>query len=86
MADIKASEQDGQKDVQEHWNTYRDLRQAKELNVDQLYAEWAAEEEQRLTSPGAREDFAELCNDGCKPQILALLVALFRYSPRLEAF
>ena len=86
MAEPKGSEQNGQKDVQKLWNIYLGIHRAKGFNLDQLYAELAAEEARKLTSPGAREDFANLCNDGCKAQVLALMVTLFRHSPRLEAF
>ena len=71
---------------QAFWNTYRELRLAKGINVDQVFVEWAEEQAQRLTSPGAREDFVELCKDGCTPQVLAAIVALLRHSPRLETF
>ena len=86
MTDTKGSERNGQKDVQEVWNTYLEIHRKKGFNLDQLYAELAAEEARKLTSPGAREDFAKLCNDGCKAPALALMVTLFRHSPRLEAF
>jgi hypothetical protein len=48
MADIKGS--DGQRDEQEFWNTFLELRRAKIPNLDQLYAGWAADEVQKLTS------------------------------------
>ena len=51
-----------------------------------MYAELATEQEQKLALPGAREDFAELCKDGCLPLALAALTTLLRYSPRLEQF
>ncbi len=66
------------------WNTFRETRLAKGINVDQEFAEWAADQTKRLTSPGAREDFAELCQDGCTPQVLAAIVALMRNAPGLE--
>jgi hypothetical protein len=73
------------KDEQAFWNVYRESRRSRGIDVDQLYAEWAAEERQKLASPGAREDFEELCQHGCNPQVLALIVAVLRNSPRLEA-
>ncbi len=68
------------------WNTYREIRRAKKIDIAHRYAEWAAQLEQGLNSPGAREEFAELCKAGCLPQGLALLVMLVRYSPFLEKF
>jgi len=66
------------------WNTFREAHLAKGINVDREFAEWAAGQAKRLTSPGAREDFAELCQGGCTPQVLAAIVALMRNSPGLE--
>ena len=68
------------------WNTYREIRRGKGINVDRIFTELAAEQKSRLRSPGAREDFTELCNDGCLPLALAALVALLRFSPLLEEF
>lgn len=68
------------------WNNYRELRRAKGFDPDLVLREWAAEKERSLTSPGPREEFAELCKHGCLPQVLALLVTLLRYSTLLETF
>jgi hypothetical protein len=68
------------------WDTFRETRLAKGINVEQEFTEWAADQTKRLTSPGAREDFAELCEGGCTPQILAAIVALMGNSPGLETF
>jgi hypothetical protein len=43
----------------------------------------AEEQKQELTSPGAGEDFIELCA-GCLKLVLAGIFALFRYSSLLE--
>jgi hypothetical protein len=66
------------------WHAYREGRRAKGIDIAQFYEDLAAEEKQRLKSPGAREDFTELCEDGCLQLVLAAIVALFRFSPRLE--
>jgi len=68
------------------WNTYREVCRARKVDIARLYSEWAAELEQGLTSPGARENFTELCEAGCFPQGLAALVLLLRYVPYLEKF
>lgn len=83
MAD--RTEHDRYKDEQALWNAYRAGQRSRGINIDQLFSEWAAVEAQKLASPGAREDFEELCKDGCNPQVLAAIVALRRHSPRLEA-
>ena len=66
------------------WHAYREGRRAKGIDIVQFYEDLAAEEKQRLKSPGARGDFTELCEDGCLQLALAAIVALFRFSPRLE--
>jgi len=68
------------------WNSYREARRAKGIDVAQLFADLSAEQMQALTSPGARADFAELCTDGCFPIALAALVVLLRNSPQLESY
>ena|ERR1700730_1895452 len=68
------------------WNAYREARLAKGIDVARQYTNWAAELAQGLTSPGAREEFAELCESGCFPQGLAALVLILRRAPLLEKF
>jgi len=68
------------------WNSYREARRLKGIDVEQLFADLTAEQEQALTSPGAREDFTDLCRDGCFQIILAALVVLLRNSPQLESY
>jgi hypothetical protein len=68
------------------WSSYRELRRARGFDPDLVLKEWTAELKKSLTSPGPREEFAELCKDGCLPQALALLVAMLRYSPMLETY
>jgi hypothetical protein len=73
-------------DEQALWSAYRELRRTRGINVDLVFPEWAAEEAQKLPSPGARQDFDELCKDGCLPQVLAAIIVLIRFSPLLETF
>ncbi|MGH2510550.1 MAG: hypothetical protein ACRDHZ_24510 [Ktedonobacteraceae bacterium] len=68
------------------WNTFREVRRAKGMDIARLLTEWAAELQQGLPSPGAREEFAELCEAGCISQGLAALVLLLRYAPSLDQF
>jgi hypothetical protein len=72
------------KDEQNYWNNYRELRRTRGINIDQDLGEWAADQQRNLTSPGAREDFTELCKHGCTSQVLAVIVWLMRKSPELE--
>ena len=68
------------------WIRYREARRIEGFDIAQFYADLAAAQKQALTSPGAREDFTELCNDGCFQITLAALVLLLRYSPQLENY
>ncbi len=68
------------------WNHYREARRIEGIDIAQFYADLAAAQKQALTSPGAREDFTELCNDGCFQITLAAVVVLLRYSPQLENY
>lgn len=68
------------------WKGYREARRAKGLDIAKLYTDLAEEQKQRLASPGAREDFTELCEAGCLQLVLAGIVTLLRYSPLLEGF
>jgi hypothetical protein len=68
------------------WKSYRDICRNKQFDTVKLYMDLAEEEKQKLASPGAREDFVELCEAGCFQPILAGIVMLVRYAPRLEVF
>lgn len=68
------------------WNHYREACRIEGIDIAQRYADLAAAQKQALTSPGAREDFTELCNDGCFQITLAAIVVLLRYSSQLENY
>ena len=68
------------------WHAYREAYRAKGIDIAQFYADLAADEKQRLKSPGAREDFIELCEAECFQPMVAGILALLRYSPLLERF
>jgi hypothetical protein len=61
------------------WNAYRESRSAKGVDISRVFADCAAEIQLSLRSPGAREDFVELCRAGCFAQTLAALVLALRY-------
>jgi len=85
MTDMERPEHDQYREERDFWVAFGESLRSREINVDQLLAEWAQQETQRLASPGAREDFAELCNEGCNPHVLAALIKLIRATPHLEA-
>src|SRR5713226_5366126 len=66
------------------WDAHREIWRARGVDLDKVAAEWAARQAQKLASPGAQTDFAELCRRGCTPQVLAAIIALFRLSPHVE--
>lgn len=66
-------------------SAYRQTRQSRGIDIDKLLAEWVEQERQKLPSPGAREDFVELHEDGCHAQALAAIMTLIRHCPGLEA-
>jgi hypothetical protein len=68
------------------WNSYREVHFARGIDIGLAYANWTSELAQGLTSPGAREEFAELCEAGCFPQGLAALILILRRAPLLEKF
>lgn len=68
------------------WKCYREICRSKKIDTIKLYMDLAEEEKQKLASPGAKEDFIELCEAGCFQPILAGIVMLFRYAPLLEVF
>jgi hypothetical protein len=68
------------------WKAHREARRADGFDIAKFYTDLAEAEKQTLTSPGAREDFTELCETACLQPVLATIVALLRYSPLLERF
>lgn len=68
------------------WKTYRDICRSKKIDMIKLYMDLAEEEKKKLASPGAREDFVELCEAGCFQPVLAGIVMLLRNAPGLENF
>jgi len=86
MGDIEQPKPEIVNPAQDLWDTYRQIMLAKGLNIEEVLAAWTAKEKQRLASPGARDDFDELCQAGCVPQVLALIIALIRYAPQLGEY
>lgn len=64
------------------WKSYRETCRSKQIDTVKLYVDLAEEEKCKLTSPGAHEDFVELCEAKCFQPALAGIVILLRYAPR----
>jgi hypothetical protein len=67
-------------------NAYRQRLQAKGFSLDEALISWTKEEAKALETWIARADFDELCAYGCSSEILAVLIASFRFCPYLEYF
>jgi hypothetical protein len=86
MSEIDKPKIEDLTDELKFWNDYRNTRLARGIDIARQFAIWADELAKGLTSPGAREEFAELCEAGCFPQGLAALVLMLRRTPLLEKF
>ncbi len=84
MSDIEQAKPEIANPLQELWDFYRQTGLAKGFDFAEILAAWTTKERQRLASPGARDDFDELCKAGCEPQVLALIIALIRFTPQLS--
>jgi hypothetical protein len=86
MAKNNVPQTDPYENEQALWNLYRQTRQSAGIDIDKFYADCAEHVKRDLTSPGAREDFTELCKDGCFAQAIVAIITLIQYCPRLENF
>lgn len=74
------------KDLQYLWTFYCEILIKRGLDPRHALKQWTAQQEERLASPGARDDFKQLCVNGCVAEILAILLAFLRWSPQIEDF
>jgi len=72
--------------LQNLWNFYCEIWSKRGWDLRDALKQWAVKQEEQLPSPGARDEFKELCQNGCVPEILAILRALLRWSPQFEGF
>jgi hypothetical protein len=72
--------------LQNFWKWHSDILGKRGFDLASALQQFAGQQEELLASPGARSDFRELCTNGCVREILALLVAFLRWSPKLEDF
>lgn len=77
---------DKDKDLQDLWNFHCEILSERGVDLPHALKQWATEQKDRLPSPGARADFEELCANGCVAEILAILLAFLRWSPKFEDF
>lgn len=73
-------------DLQNLWNFYCKIYSKRGVDLRHAIKQWTAKQEEQLPSPGARDEFKELCENGCVPEILAIVLAFLRWSPQFEDF
>jgi hypothetical protein len=86
MSEIQRPKIEDLGDELAYWKRLCEVHRAQGVDLASQYRRWAAELAEGLTSPGARDEFAELCAAGCFPQVLAALVLILRRAPALEKF
>jgi hypothetical protein len=72
--------------LQNLWNVHCKILSKRGVDLPHALKQWASKQEEGLPSPGARGDFKELCANGCVAEILAILFAGLRWSPKFEDF
>src|SRR6267143_5736824 len=77
---------DKDKDLQDLWNFHCEILSRRGIDLPHALKQWAAKQENGLPWPGPRADFKELCENGCVAEILAILLAFLRWSPKFEDF
>lgn len=73
-------------DMQSAWDTFRQQAAQNGIRFEEAWAKWAEEQKERLALPGPQADFTELCQAGCVPEILASILAMIRFAPRIDEF
>lgn len=72
--------------LQNLWNVHCHILAKRDIDLPRALKQWAIRQEESFASLGAALDFKELRENGCVPEILAILVAFLRWSPTLEDF
>jgi hypothetical protein len=68
------------------WKSFRDVHSARGVDSEASLRAWVADEPENLESPGATDDFLEICTEACLPGVLAATIALLHAAPNLESF
>src|SRR5258708_5233850 len=72
--------------LQNLWNLHCEILLKRDVDLPATLKQWANKQRIELPWPGARDDFKELCEKGCVTEILAILLASLRWSPKFEDF
>lgn len=67
----------------ELWRRFREVRQAKGIDIAKFYKDLAARVQSAFV-PGFEREFKQICDAGCLPEGLGLLIALLKFSPDLQ--
>jgi hypothetical protein len=72
--------------IENLWKSYSTIYQNRGIDLARLITDWTTGEVEKLPIPGARLDFWELCDLGCRTELLVAIIALVRLGPEVEKF
>jgi hypothetical protein len=67
------------------WKSLREVYSARGFDLQKSLRDWSDGQIAKLETPGAQDDFSEICSHGCLPEVLAATVVLLRSAPNLES-
>jgi hypothetical protein len=71
---------------QELWDLHYQALLKRGIDFNDLMLQWVRTQKETFRDPRSPIEFDELCNHGCVPQVLAVLLSLARHSPKLVTF
>lgn len=75
MAKLPTAEHQDSDPLQELWDVHNEILRRKGNNLSQLLLDWVKKQKERFQDPHSAIEFEELCNDGCVPQVLSVLLS-----------
>jgi hypothetical protein len=67
----------------EFWRVFREVHQAKGIDIGKFYKDLAARVQSTFVA-GFEREFKQICDAGCLPEGLGLLIAVLKFSPELQ--
>jgi len=71
---------------QELWDLHNQLLLKRGIDFNELLLQWVRTQKETFRDPRSPAEFDELCDHGCVPKVLAVLLSLARHSPKLVTF